>query len=116
MSPVTEMVNQALSLSHFSTSRGNGTMKTQISSFALMTVLLLCGLVSMSSAQGTNGNILGTVNDSTGAVIPNAQVTATNLETNFARTAVTNSAGEYLIQFLPPGSYRVEVAASGFKK
>src|SRR5262249_3851850 len=67
------------------------------------------------SAQTTT-TLYGTVSDRSGAVIPNAQVTATNLGTNLARTAQTNAEGQYRMEFMPIGSYSVEVAATGFKK
>ncbi len=69
-----------------------------------------------ASAQVTTVTISGTVSDATGAVVPGAQVTAINTETNFSRTATTDSLGQYSIQFLPIGPYRLEVSASGFKK
>ena len=69
----------------------------------------------MSFAQTTT-TLLGTVTDKSGAVVPNADVTATNTGTNLARTAKTNSQGEYRIDFLPIGDYNVEVSANGFKK
>jgi hypothetical protein len=47
--------------------------------------------------------------------MPNVEVTAINVETNFARSANTDGEGHYLIQFLPVGTYKVEARASGFK-
>lgn len=82
-------------------------------------LLLFATLVTLSasvSAQVTNVAIHGTVSDPTGAVVPNAQVTAVNTETNFLRSVLTDLSGGYAIQFLPLGPYRLEVAASGFKK
>ncbi len=67
-------------------------------------------------AQTTTGNITGSVTDSSNAALPNVEVAATNNETNFSRSATTDSAGQYNIQYLPPGTYRVQATASGFKK
>jgi hypothetical protein len=67
------------------------------------------------AAQTTTGTILGVVKDSTGAVVPGAQVTVTNVNTNFSRSATTNGEGEYSLALLPLGAYRVEATAQGFK-
>jgi hypothetical protein len=64
----------------------------------------------------TTASLVGTVLDRTGAAVPNAAVSATNVGTNLTRTAVANSQGEYRIDLLPVGEYTVEVSASGFKK
>ncbi len=77
---------------------------------------LLLLLISMAAAQITTTTIVGTVTDNTGAIIPNAQVTARNTGTNFARTAQTDAQGQYRIEFLPVGNYVVEVTAPGFNK
>ena len=77
-------------------------------------VVCLVTLAPAVDAQGT-AEIQGIVTDSTGAVIPGATVTATNIETNLQRTATTGSAGLYVIPNLPPGRYRVQVALSGFQ-
>lgn len=79
----------------------------------LCTVLLLA---FVASGQITTTTITGTVVDSTGAAVPNAQVIATNAGTSLSRTAQTNAQGEYRIDFLPVGSYSVEVTVEGFKK
>jgi Carboxypeptidase regulatory-like domain/TonB dependent receptor len=81
-------------------------------------VLLLTMLFLMSSAafcQLTTADILGTVTDSTGAVVPNAAVVLTNIGTNEKRTATTNSSGEYSFNLLPVGHYSIEVKAGGFQ-
>ena len=69
-----------------------------------------------ASAQITTTTMTGIITDTTGAAVPNAQVTATNTGTSFSRTVLTNSQGEYRIEFLPVGSYTVDVNATGFKK
>jgi hypothetical protein len=85
--------------------------------FCLLALLsMLVASAASVSAQVSTATILGTVSDSTGAVIPNAQVTAVNLETNFSRSVATDAAGNYAIQFLPIGPYRLEVTATGFNK
>ena len=60
------------------------------------------------------GSVTGTVTDPTGAVVPNAQVTAHNTGTGVDTQATTNAAGVYSIRFLPIGQYEVTVAGTGF--
>ncbi|MEP7270377.1 MAG: carboxypeptidase-like regulatory domain-containing protein [Acidobacteriota bacterium] len=91
-------------------------MKKQTVSFALLTVLWLCASAFRTETQVTTVTIHGTVSDATSAVIPNAKVTAVNIETNFSRAVETDSSGQYAIQFLPIGRYRIEVTAPGFKR
>jgi len=78
-----------------------------------LTVLSLIGSVPGVFGQATDGNIVGTVTDASQAVVPNATVTATNLATAVAHTAMTNSVGQYRINNLPIGSYDVAVMANG---
>jgi hypothetical protein len=70
---------------------------------------------SMLHAQVTTADILGTVTDSTGAVIPNASVTLLNLDTHDQRTATANGSGDYQFTLLPVGRYSVTIKAPGFK-
>src|SRR5689334_3167537 len=72
--------------------------------------------VAPSVAQITTTVIYGTVTDSSGAVVPTAQVTAINSDTNLSRSAETNTQGEYRIELLPTGHYEVRVDAAGFQK
>jgi hypothetical protein len=65
--------------------------------------------------QVATGTILGNVKDSSGAAVPTAQVTATNLGTQFSRTTATDASGQYALRLLPLGNYKVEVTMSGFK-
>ena len=69
-----------------------------------------------ANAQMTTTTILGRVTDATGATVAGAQVTATNRDTNLARTVQSNAEGDYAIELLPVGNYTVEVTAVGFKK
>jgi len=66
-------------------------------------------------AQLTTADILGTVTDSTGAVVPKANITLVNLDTNLQRTTVSNDSGEYDFTLLPVGRYSVTVKIAGFK-
>ena len=81
---------------------------------ACVSLLLLC-LPGAVLAQ-TAGSITGTVRDSTGAVLPKAQVTVSDASKGFSRTIPTNSDGEYLVAGLGAGTYDVTVTSGGFKK
>jgi len=65
-------------------------------------------------AQSFTGSISGTVADQAGAAVSNATVTLTATLTGQMRTTTTNSQGDYLFPSLPPGEYRVRIAAGGF--
>jgi hypothetical protein len=58
----------------------------------------------------------GTITDSSGAVIPGATVTATNFDATLVRSAQTDGRGQFRIDNITPGSYRLEARASGFQK
>jgi hypothetical protein len=73
-------------------------------------------LVASASAQDTRGQILGTITDSGGAVVPGAVVRAINVNSGVESSAVTNSTGEYLIPFLIPGTYTIRAESTGFKR
>jgi Carboxypeptidase regulatory-like domain len=80
-------------------------------------LVLLIGLLGVPSAIAfaqTGGQITGEIRDSTGALVPNASVTATNTATNVARSTETNSAGLYSFPGLTPGVYDVKVVMAGF--
>jgi len=81
----------------------------------VVAVLMVASFASIH-AQQTTGSIVGTVKDSTGAVVNTASVKATNVDTGFSRVAPTNGYGEYRIDYLPVGKYSVEVAATGFER
>jgi hypothetical protein len=65
--------------------------------------------------QSEKGAILGIVTDSTGASVPGAAVTITNLGNKTSQTLTTNDEGRYEAPFLNPAAYAVTVKASGFK-
>ncbi len=81
---------------------------------AAITGIFFFTVISVA-AQVTTADVLGTVSDNTGAVVPNAKVTITNKATNESRSVQTSSTGDYVFTFLNPGNYSVRVEASGFK-
>ena len=81
-----------------------------------LVVLILSSQPSSVRAQSTNGSISGRVTDPSHAVIANANVAAVNAGTNFRYETSTTNSGEYYLTNLRPGSYRLEVEKSGFKK
>src|SRR5262245_7605021 len=66
-------------------------------------------------AFGQTAQVTGRVIDSSGAVVPGAQVTVTNQKTSLTRDSVTNGEGYFTIPLLPPGEYRIAVKKDGFK-
>src|SRR5487761_1252652 len=81
-----------------------------------VTFMFICLLAPKLYCQGTEyGEINGTVTDSAGHVIANAKVTATDVATNIATSAITNAAGEYRVSNLIPSRYSLTIGATGFK-
>ncbi len=80
--------------------------------FIPLALLLMCSLVA--GAQTITADINGTVTDPTGAVVPNAKVSATNVDTGIVTETTTNRDGIYAIRFLQIGSYKVTIVAAGF--
>jgi hypothetical protein len=68
----------------------------------------------ISQARGASGRLTGTVVDSRGESVADASVVVTSAETARVRETVTNRAGSYAAEFLPPGRYVVRVSAVGF--
>ena len=85
----------------------------------LVLVVVLLGWfglnVTAAFGQAISGNLVGTVLDSTGAAVANAEVTATNAGTNVTTTAHTSNIGEYRFDNLPIGTYRITVKAPNFR-
>lgn len=81
-------------------------------SYGAVIILLLS---SLGFSQAISGDLVGTVTDATGAVVPNAAVTATNLATSVKSASRTNGNGEYRFNNLPIGNYSVEVESTGLK-
>lgn len=67
-------------------------------------------------AQTQFASVRGSVEDSTGAVVPSASLTLTNVDQNRPWTTKTNDAGAYVFQQIPPGNYKLQVEAQGFKR
>jgi hypothetical protein len=86
----------------------------QAALYSLAVILLTLTSITALNAQTFRGGINGTVTDTTGAVISNATVTAVEVATGESKTSVTSSAGEFLFQDLPLGTYSVTVSANGF--
>jgi outer membrane receptor protein involved in Fe transport len=66
-------------------------------------------------AQVNTADVVGTVTDPSGAVLPNAKVTVTNAGTGISRTVQTSSTGDYVVTNLQVGTYKVKVELAGFK-
>ena len=86
------------------------------SRLGLCVVSGLLVLAPLRAQIGGSGSIQGVLSDSTGAVVPGAAVTATNVATGVANVRTTTPAGYYVISPLQPGEYTVTVSATGFEK
>ena len=78
-------------------------------------VLLLLSLSCATASAQATGQISGTVTDQTGALIPGAEITATQTDTGLTRTNVSNETGAYVFPNLPTGPYTLEVTLPGFR-
>ena len=78
--------------------------------------LVFCACVATAFAQTQSARLTGTVHDSTGAVVPNAKVSATNVATRVKTETSSNATGDYVLPALQPGPYSLTVEAAGFRK
>ena len=79
-------------------------------------ILAIVFLTGLAAAQEMRSTLTGRVTDPTGAILANAQIVITNMETGATTTVKSNSAGVYTVPFLTPGRYEVAVSLPGFKK
>ena len=81
--------------------------------------LALLGLIAVSSSgaygQAISGNLVGTISDSSSAVVTNASVEATKIDTGITTTTASGNTGAYRFENLPAGTYRIVVKTTGFK-
>src|SRR5512142_3068934 len=82
---------------------------------ARLVVFMVVLSAATLAAQTFRGTILGTISDTSGAVISGAQVTVRNVDTGLTRTAQTSADGSYSVPELPIGTYQVNVAQKGFE-
>ena len=83
--------------------------------FKLLSFSLILSLSLLPAlAQVTTGAVLGTVQDSTGAVLPGVKVTATNLDTGITRISISGDEGTYRLTNLSLGNYEVSASLPGF--
>jgi hypothetical protein len=81
---------------------------------SLVLLLALAG-PGLTLAQTTLGRVVGTVLDTSGAVLPGATVTLTNQQTNQSQTTVSNEVGAFVFPQVPVGTYKVDLSLAGFK-
>jgi hypothetical protein len=81
-----------------------------------LTLMFLSLYSVVLRAQSTNGSISGRVTDPSKAIIIDAKVAGINTGTNVRYAVGTNDSGEYYLTNLPPGSFRIEIEKTGFRK
>jgi outer membrane receptor protein involved in Fe transport len=82
----------------------------------LIGIILVISLTPVIPGQTTTGGIRGVITDSSGAVLPNAKITAKNLATGVAMQSTSNGEGFYSFPRILPGKYTVSIELSSFKK
>lgn len=109
---------ELLEMKHLSQSRAfSGTLcrGRGLRIFVLLSILIAIPLAVVG--QITTATIVGTISDPSGAQVPNASVTARNVDTGLKRTVTSGEDGSYRLEFLPVGNYVVEVTPTGgFKR
>src|SRR5438105_4745775 len=88
--------------------------RSRMLSVSVIALIALCTPLMAQVSLGS-GSIEGTVQDASGAVVPDAQIRVTNVNTGVSRTTVTDSEGRYTVLSLPIGDYEVRAEAKGFR-
>ena len=96
--------------------RAEDTHESRSSASSLWALCALLLATTNALGQGsTTGTIRGTIQDSSGGVLPGATVTLTNTGTKAMQTAVSDGRGQYILSGIFPGTYDLKVELSGFK-
>ena len=96
--------------------RGPEVGEMRIMRLSLGLLLMFAAPGILFAQAGATGTILGSVTDTSGAVVPNAKIIVTNSATKIIFKTVTNAAGDYNAAALNPGTYTVSAEAGGFQK
>ena len=84
--------------------------------FRLSAIMIAAVMMTVpAAAQELRGRVQGVVSDPSGAVIPAAQVTLNNVNTNAETVRETNEVGQYVFDFVLPGTYELTVELEGFR-
>ncbi|HKY45879.1 MAG TPA: carboxypeptidase regulatory-like domain-containing protein, partial [Pyrinomonadaceae bacterium] len=89
--------------------------KSRIGGLSLASFLVSILLATTAYAQSGSSTVQGTVKDPQGNLVSGATVTLTDPAKNFSRTQQTNADGAYVFTAIPPGTYKLDVTAPGFK-
>jgi hypothetical protein len=81
-----------------------------------LTAAIIACMLSLAFGQEYRATLTGRVTDAQDAVVPQAKIVATQIETGARTETVSGADGQYTIPFLPPGQYRVTAEAAGFKR
>src|SRR5262245_1031963 len=95
--------------------RGTNTSLRVLRGAGTIVALIALG-TCWSIAQTSTATILGTVKDTSGALIPGASITVKHTETSLTRTAISSETGDYNVPLLPVGAYEITTAMPGFKQ
>ena len=92
----------------------NRSLRSWLVAMTIVAMTIALFQAPASFGQGAVGSIVGTVKDSSGAVVPGARITVTDTATNVSQKTQTNSDGNFAERFLKPANYRVTVESQGF--
>src|SRR5439155_26752585 len=96
--------------------RGTGVGLRVLGGSVTAIVALIALGTCLSLAQTSTATILGTVKDTTGALIPGASIAVKHTETGLTRTAISSETGDYNVPLLPVAAYELTTAIPGFKQ
>src|SRR5881397_1372257 len=95
---------------------GTGISLQVVGKFATALVVLIALGTCLSVAQTSTATILGTVKDTSGALIPGVSITVKHTEIGLTRSVVSGERGAYNVPLLPVGAYEITITMPGFKQ
>src|SRR5690349_16520695 len=90
-------------------------MRHEVRCWLVASVMLAAGLGTIPALAQTFGEVTGHIVDASGAAIPGAKVTLTNVATSAVRTTISTDSGDYTFAAVAPGQYDLKVELASFK-